>query len=229
MVVHRFAPLSTGEPGAYALVGMGVLFAGIIRAPMTSVFMIFELTQDYQILVPLMVANLLSFMISRRYQEKPIYHALLEQDAIFLPGPESRLPARTARARDIMVSDFIIMGPESRIGDVWKLVEKLDQKPVVIGTREFPSGIVERAEVERAVRAGRGEEPALSMEMNRVGLSGHDSPVYPDHPLDMALERLLQSRGVLPVLSRRGRLLEGVITRDAVMRFLNREKVESAR
>ena len=52
-------------------VGMGTLFAGIIRAPMTSVFMIFEITQDYQILVPLMVANLLSFIISRRYQPTP--------------------------------------------------------------------------------------------------------------------------------------------------------------
>src|SRR6202012_869914 len=65
-IVHHFAPLATGDPGAYALVGMGTLFAGIIRAPMTSVFMIFELTQDYEILVPLMVANLLAFMISKR-------------------------------------------------------------------------------------------------------------------------------------------------------------------
>ena len=56
MVVHRIAPFPTGDVGAYALVGMGTLFAGIIRAPMTSVFMIFEITQDYQILVPLMVA-----------------------------------------------------------------------------------------------------------------------------------------------------------------------------
>ncbi len=65
LIVNEFAPFPTGNPGAYALVGMGALFAGIIRAPMTSVLMIFELTQDYQIFVPLMVANLLSFMISR--------------------------------------------------------------------------------------------------------------------------------------------------------------------
>jgi CIC family chloride channel protein len=65
---------------------MGALFAGIIRAPMTSVFMIFELTQDYQILVPLMVANLLSFAISRRFQPSTIYHALLEQDGVHLPA-----------------------------------------------------------------------------------------------------------------------------------------------
>jgi CIC family chloride channel protein len=50
--------------------------------------MIFEITQDYQIVVPLMVANLLSYTISRRYQPTPVYHALLEQDGIFLqPHP----------------------------------------------------------------------------------------------------------------------------------------------
>jgi CIC family chloride channel protein len=84
VLVHRVAPFPVADPGAYALVGMGALFAGILRAPMTSVFMIFEITQDYQILVPLMVANLLSFVISRRLQPTPIYHALLMQDGIHL-------------------------------------------------------------------------------------------------------------------------------------------------
>jgi CIC family chloride channel protein len=81
-MVHQWAPFPTADPGAYALVGMGALFAGIIRAPMTSVFMIFEITQDYQILVPLMIANLLSFRLSARYQQQPIYDALLRQDGI---------------------------------------------------------------------------------------------------------------------------------------------------
>jgi CIC family chloride channel protein len=90
LVVQRIAPFPVGDPGAYALVGMGALFAGIIRAPMTSVFMIFELTQDYQILVPLMVANLLSFVISRRYQPQTIYHALLAQDGVHLPDVRLR-------------------------------------------------------------------------------------------------------------------------------------------
>jgi CIC family chloride channel protein len=84
VLVQHAAPFPVAEPGAYALVGMGALFAGILRAPMTSVFMIFEITQDYQILVPLMVANLLSFAISRQLQPTPIYHALLEQDGIRL-------------------------------------------------------------------------------------------------------------------------------------------------
>lgn len=90
-LVNEFAPFPTAAPGAYALVGMGALFAGIVRAPLTSVFMIFEVTQDYQILVPLMVANLLSFAISRRFQPVPLYEALLAQDGVrLLPGPGAR-------------------------------------------------------------------------------------------------------------------------------------------
>ena len=81
-MVSWFAPFPVAAPGAYALVGMGALFAGIIRAPLTSVFMIFEITQDYQILVPLMVANLLSFAVASHYQSRPLYDALLEQDGI---------------------------------------------------------------------------------------------------------------------------------------------------
>ena len=63
---------------------------GIIRAPMTSVFMIFELMQDYHILVPLMVANLLSFSISKRFQPVPVYNALLAQSGIQLPEHGSK-------------------------------------------------------------------------------------------------------------------------------------------
>jgi len=96
VLAQRWAPFAVAAPGAYALVGMGTLFAGIVRAPLTSVFMIFEITQDYQILVPLMLANVLSLSISRRYQAEPIYEALLRQDGIVLshrpqpsPSPES--------------------------------------------------------------------------------------------------------------------------------------------
>jgi CIC family chloride channel protein len=88
-LVHQVAPFPTAAPGAYALVGMGALFAGIIRAPMTSVFMVFEITQDYQILVPLMVANLLSLAIARHFQPVPVYHALLRQDGVHLPARSS--------------------------------------------------------------------------------------------------------------------------------------------
>src|SRR6266849_5392739 len=89
-LAHHVLPTYTATPGAYALVGMGAVFAGIVRAPMTSVLMIFEMTQDYAVIVPLMIANLVSLFIASRLQHEPIYEALAVQDGIHLPKGETR-------------------------------------------------------------------------------------------------------------------------------------------
>ncbi len=89
-VAHRLFPAYTASAGAYALVGMGAVFAGIVRAPMTSVVMIFEMTQDYAVIVPLMIANLVSLFLASRLQPEPIYEALAVQDGIHLPSAEAR-------------------------------------------------------------------------------------------------------------------------------------------
>src|SRR5271168_4237067 len=83
---RHFFPGATAEPGAYALVGMGTAFAGVIRAPMTSVVMIFEITRDYSVIVPLMISNLVSYFIASRIQKKPVYEVIAEQDGIHLPN-----------------------------------------------------------------------------------------------------------------------------------------------
>src|SRR5579863_3947542 len=89
-LVHGWWPAHTADPGAYALVGMGTVFAGILRAPMTSVLMIFETTHDYAVIVPLMISNMVSFFISARLQPEPIYEALAIQDGIHLPSEGAR-------------------------------------------------------------------------------------------------------------------------------------------
>src|SRR5436309_8608215 len=89
-VANHFLPSYVGTPGAYALVGMGTAFAGIVRAPMTSVVMIFEITRDYAVIVPLMISNLVSFYISAKLQHKPIYEEWEHQDGSHLPRAEAR-------------------------------------------------------------------------------------------------------------------------------------------
>jgi len=88
-VPHRLVPAYTASAGAYALVGMGAVFADVVRAPMTSVLMIFKMTQDYAVIVPLTIANLVSLFISSRLQRHPIYEALAVQDSIHLPKSET--------------------------------------------------------------------------------------------------------------------------------------------
>jgi CIC family chloride channel protein len=91
--------------GAFAVVGMGAVFAGIVRAPMTSVLIIFEMTGGYGLVLPLMIANMSAFALARHWRRIPVYDALLAQDGIHLHHgsippdppddelPESAVPA----------------------------------------------------------------------------------------------------------------------------------------
>lgn len=223
MIVHRFAPFPTGDPGAYALVGMGTLFAGIIRAPMTSVFMIFEITQDYQILVPLMVANLLSFMISRRYQPTPVYHALLEQDHVHLPSPGQKTGPRGWTARDIMSDASRFLAADTSVESVAQSIAANGDRPWLVGTSAELLGILRPERVTDAMQSGRGSETIGSL----IDASFHHA--HPDHAIDIVLERLADSDGLLPIVSREEtRRVEGVITFDDVTNVLGRRRMRSS-
>ncbi len=76
---------SADSIGAFAVVGMGAVFAGIVRAPMTSVLIIFEMTGGYGLVLPLMIANMSAFVLARHWRRTPVYEALLAQDDIHLP------------------------------------------------------------------------------------------------------------------------------------------------
>jgi CIC family chloride channel protein len=218
MVVHRIAPFPTGEPGAYALVGMGTLFAGIIRAPMTSVFMIFEITQDYQILVPLMVANMLSFAISRRYQPVPVYHALLHQDGVHLPSPVTQAPMSVRTARHLMWTDNVpFISPDLSVEHARQWAREHDAPAYLVGTRDRLEGSVTRRQLEQWYESGKAADPIVAL------LGDSFVHVHPDHPIDVVLERLSRSGGMLPVVSRtEAHRLEGVITPDSLLTFEHR-------
>ncbi len=154
MLVHRFAPFPASDPGAYALVGMGAVFAGIIRAPMTSVFMIFELTQDYQVFVPLMVANMISFVISRQFQPTRLYHALLEQDDVHLPASVSATACTVWRALDVMTPDFKMIPSSSSAATAWEMIERSSENAFLVGDEGEVAGIITRDRIEREIRVG---------------------------------------------------------------------------
>ena len=81
IVLHH----STDAIGAFAVVGMGAVFAGIVRAPMTSILIVFEMTGGYGLVLPLMIANMSAFALASRWRPVSVYEALLAQDGIHLP------------------------------------------------------------------------------------------------------------------------------------------------
>jgi CIC family chloride channel protein len=222
LIMRAIAPFPVAEPGAYALVGMGTLFAGIIRAPMTSVFMIFEITQDYQIFVPLMVANMISLLISRRYQPEPVYHALLKQDNVHLPGALVRQSVGGWRAGDVMSGDMTFVDPAASIAAAGEAARAAGVACLIVGARDRVAGLVARETLEAALAEGRGGEPVTAVAVDDW------AHVHPDHAIDVVLDRFGHNPGLLPVLSRANvNAIEGVITQETLMQVFGRRRSRS--
>ncbi|MGA2509521.1 MAG: chloride channel protein [Candidatus Acidiferrales bacterium] len=197
-VAHHFWPVYTAAPGAYALVGMGTLFAGILRAPMTSVLMIFETTHDYEVIVPLMISNLVSFFISSRLQPRPIYEALAVQDGLHLPGDAVRQRHGQRPVAQVMRAAPEVMSPETTVREALERARasELHAWPVADGGGLV--GVIGLARLQKAASDSEHEKPLKDF-IDTANLPH----VHPDHPLDLALERMGRAKlDVLPVVSR---------------------------
>ncbi|HEY7634561.1 MAG TPA: chloride channel protein [Gemmatimonadales bacterium] len=224
-VAHLLLPTYTAGPGAYALVGMGTAFAGIVRTPLTSVIMIFELTRDYTIIVPLMISNLIAFFISHHYQRQPIYEALARQDGVHLPTGEHRAQRARFRVTSAMrpaASETMPSG--MTVGEVLARSRdsSLDAWPVV--DEHGLCGMIQRMELEHAAAQGQQDQPVGALLRERPSTHRPDAAglphVHPDHSLTLALERMgTMPYNVLPVVSRANiRQLLGLVTLQDVLK-----------
>jgi CIC family chloride channel protein len=213
-VAHGLLPGYTATPGAYALVGMGALFAGIVRAPMTSVLMIFEMTRDYAVIVPLMIANLTSFFISSRFQKQPIYEALAHQDGIHLPSRSTLDEPNQRTVAQVMRKTPEILPAEMRVQDVIEQARAGKLRVWPVAEKDYFLGMLTRETLGCAFVDGRKEQPLKDLvETLQV------PHLHTDHPLHLALERMSTYHlDVLPVVHRANiHKLEGVVTLPDVL------------
>jgi CIC family chloride channel protein len=206
-------PNLTISPGTYALVGMGVLFAGFLRAPMTSVFMVLEVSGNYSIIVPVIVANTFAYVISRSLQPIPIFDLLTRQDGLDLPSMEELREEDILRVEDAMQpSNAPLLESDDTLA---KAVREIDQsKSEYLLVRLSPTGwsTISKEQVLTVSGDGNGETKlAQLLPLTRVPY------LHPDHPLETAL-RYVDRWPVVPVVSRADyRKLEGVVSQRGVL------------
>jgi len=196
-VAQHFFPGYVASPGAYALVGMGAAFAGIIRAPMTSVVMIFEITRDYSVIVPLMLSNLVSYFIASRLQKEPIYEVLAEQDGIHLPKFGGRQQRRRQVNQVLQPAGQVLSAKES-IQRAMELAREAPLRTWIVSDALGIVGLLTREQLESAAKSGNPGAPVSTL------LKAEEFPhVHADHSLDDTLERMGAFHvDVLPVVSR---------------------------
>jgi hypothetical protein len=122
--LHPWVPQNPNIVGSFALVGMGALFAGAIRAPITSILIIFEMTGDYAIILPLMIANMISYTLASYWQPVPIYEALLEQDGLHAGDHDVAVFRRTAIDR-AMTRRVVTAAPHEPVDAVLRRLDEL--------------------------------------------------------------------------------------------------------
>ena len=209
-----FFPHLTGSTGTYVLVGMGVLFAGFLRVPMTSVFMVLEVSGNYEIIVPVIVANTFSYLVSRGLQTVPIFDLLTRQDGLILPSLEEDREEVILRVEDAMLpAPATILNAQDYVdANARRIQDSADSTFLV---RMHPTGwnVINRDQLQRLFQEGKGELTLGSV------LRAQSLPsLYPDLPLDSAL-RYVNDYPLVPVVNRaNSRQLEGVISRDSVFK-----------
>jgi CIC family chloride channel protein len=175
---------------------------------MTSVLMIFEMTQDYAVIVPLMIANLVSLFIASRLQHEPIYEALAVQDGIHLPTAKTRQRHGQRQVIRVMQTASQLLPAEITVREALESVRSSAARTWLVTDRRGVVGVINLATLERELAEGADQK--LS-ELTDALVFPH---VHPDQTLDLALERMGANQiEILPVVNRADlHKLEGIVT-----------------
>ncbi len=222
-LVHAFWPLTTAATGAYALVGMGAMFAGVSRAPITAVLIMFELTRDYRIILPLMIACVISTAVSGRVGRDTIYTVKLRRRGVDLRAGRDVGVLAGLRVADAMTSRLDTVRTGMTLRDVVALMQKTRHNgfPVVDGAGRL-AGVVTLSDVRRTPMPGRLETRVEDV------MSPDPVTVVPTDTLAEAMLKMTdRDLGRLPVVSPEDpRRPVGIVTRSDVLRAYKRGLLE---
>lgn len=208
------APGATGAIGAYGLVGMGTMFAGILRAPMTSVFMIVEASGNYTIILPVMISNTIAYLVSRQFQRVALFDLLSRQDGTDLPSMEEEREVTLHLVEDAMRSpDGVQLRADESIDRGVARAEQVSTDYFLAALGDGTWGGISRDDLARLKTEGLGDKP-LASEIKAI-----DRPyLYPDQSIELALT-VLRERPFVPVVHRAdARRLMGMVALDDILR-----------
>ncbi len=213
-VEHLLFPHLGGTVGGFALVGMGVLFAGFLRVPMTSVFMVLELSGNYtSTILPVMISSTIAYLISLKFQPVPLFDMFSRQDGTDLPSMEEQRERETLRVEDAMRPPAeIILRADETVADALRRTASSPHEFFLVSHRSGDWTGVTKETLGEFAKEGKGDWP-----LTRV-LPGVLLPwLHPDQSLDVAL-REIGDWPLVPVIHRADfNNLQGVISLSDIL------------
>ncbi|MFQ5597119.1 MAG: chloride channel protein [Nitrospiria bacterium] len=203
-------------PGAYALVGMGLIFSVVANAPVTAIMMMFEITQDYRIILPLMFSVTITMLMSQQMGEIGIYGRVLLKRGIRLEGGDVHDPIMSVTVDEVMVKNVEIVWQNMTVEKLTQFIEKsLHTGFPVVNAQGDLLGMVTYAEIHKAAQEGLDSEKVLVDQIMRK-----DVPhVFPEEVLVEVVRKMQASKidRVAVVEPENPQRLVGLITRTNIM------------
>jgi len=218
MGIHTAFPTIAPQAGAYGLVGMGAVFAACSFAPITAILILFEITRDYLIILPLLMAVVTSTFIAHRLSRDSIYTGRVRREGVEIMEGELD-PLRHVTVGGTMTRDFPTVSPEMPVNELLNEFERTGHHGFPVVNEEGRLlGVVTLSDVEEAVKGRAAEFTA--------GDIATKNPVtaYPDERVRVVMRRFADMDvGRIPVVSRDDptRLL-GCLRRHDIIRAYSR-------
>ena len=216
-VVHTIWPASTAGAGAYALVGMGAVVAAGTHAPITAILIIFELTGDYKIILPLMISCITATLLATRMQTASIYTLKLLRRGIDIHKGKDVNVLQSVPVREEMRSDAVTVSPEAPlVALLSKFIEHPGSTLFVTDDDNHLLGIVTSDDIRPLIRDAASLETLVIAE---DVMTAQDFPtVSPDDSLAHVMRFLGSYRGEVAVLQRE-RLVGVIWPEDVIQRY----------
>ena len=223
-LADQVLPGAAIQPGAFALVGSAAVFGAAARAPLTAIVIVFELTNDYGLVLPLILATGIATIVAERLQPESVYTYPLRKKGIIYAEPESIDITQTVQVGEIMTTEPDTVPASMLLGELTEAFARTGHHgfPVLDGDQLV--GVVTLSDLSRASGDGLGRELTAADVCTREPLT-----VTPGDPVFRALRRMaMLDVGRLPVVAAddRSRLV-GLVRRADVVEAYRRALTRS--
>jgi CIC family chloride channel protein len=218
-IAQLIFPGIPASSGAYAMVGMAAVFAGAARAPITAILILFEMTRDYHIILPLMAATVTSTVIAHRLEPESIYTLKLKLRGILTQQKKRENPLHAILVEDAMtpLREMVTVPPDLSLAKLSTLFQETSHHGFVVARNDELYGMVTLADLEKVIESGKTD-----LTVNAI-CTKNILTAYPDETLSEVLSHFgAMDLGRIPVVERRNpRHLIGVLRRVNILHSLS--------
>jgi CIC family chloride channel protein len=224
-VVHTLYPAFTGLPGAYALVGMAALFAGISRGTLTAIIIVFEMTLNYNIILPLMFACVVSDAVSTLLSKDTMYTKKLVVRGVKIAHDMEVEVLSSVCVKDAMVQQVITVSDNTTVRELAHLIQATEHMgfPVLDDSGKLV-GIITHHDIHNAILENKYDLKVKDVRSKNLLLA------YPNDTLDDTVHKMVENNiSHLPVVDPTNpSQLIGFITKGDIMKAHHKKRVVEA-